>query len=78
MSAAVTELALFSYHHNGEVIPGLPLPMPCPFCGHSAEVTIDWRGVGFRGDCYRCGAAGPFGSTPPEAARRWNARGAQQ
>jgi len=46
-----------------------------PFCGHRSEVTIDWRGVGFRGDCYRCGASIPFGATPLEAARRWNERG---
>jgi hypothetical protein len=74
MSAAASELALFAYKHNGEVISGLPLPMPCPFCGKLAHVTIDWCGAGFRGDCYRCGASGPLGATPLEAARHWNAR----
>jgi hypothetical protein len=67
-------LALFTYKHNGEFIPGIPLPVACPFCGHIAEVTIDWCGAGFRGDCYRCGASGPLGATPLEAARHWNDR----
>jgi len=75
MSAAISLLALFAYKHNGELVSGAPLPAECPFCGHTAEVTIDWCGAGFRGDCYRCGAAGPLGSTPLEAARAWNNRG---
>jgi hypothetical protein len=74
MSASVNELARFTHKHNGAPLLSLSTPMPCPFCGKVAHVTIDWCGVGFRGDCYRCGATGPFGATPLEAARNWNSR----
>ncbi len=73
-------VARFTHKHNGKPLqassPALPdpAPVPCPFCGHTAEVTIDWCGAGFRGDCYRCGASGPLGATPLEAAKHWNAR----
>jgi hypothetical protein len=72
--SAVLVAARFTHKHSGVAISGLPAPCACPFCGRLEHVTIDWAGAGYRGDCYRCGAAGPFGATPLEAARQWNSR----
>jgi len=72
--SAVINLCCFTYQHSGEAIPGLPAPKPCPFCGESRAVTIDWHGIGFHGDCDQCGAEGPLGRTPLEAAQLWNRR----
>ncbi len=42
---------------------------PCPFCG-SLAVAL----VGSFVRCGNCGAVGPYGLTPQEAAARWNDR----
>ncbi len=70
----VTQLHRFTYKHSGQVIPDLPPPQPCPFCGQTKNVTIEWEGQGFHGDCDHCGAEGPWGTTPLEAAQHWNTR----
>lgn len=74
MSATVTVWEPFIYKHNGEVVPGVPLPAPCPFCGR-IDSAIDWQGASYHVECGYCGAEGPYGTTPLEAARYWNARG---
>ena len=53
--------------------------LPCPWCGDKSTSPIpylDEPGKPWRVACGNvagvCGARGPFGSTPEEAARRWN------
>jgi hypothetical protein len=74
MPALKAAVACFTHKHDGKAFSGLPAPMPCPFCGKMAHVMIEWVGAGFRGDCYGCGASGPLGATPLQAAQHWNAR----
>lgn len=78
MSATVTTWDRFTYKHNGASVPGLPLPAPCPFCGRTDGVTIVCgRNFRYHSDCDCCGAEGPPGETPLDAARYWNARGGE-
>ena len=74
MSSVVVSFYRFTYKHSGEVIPGLPTPAPCPFCGEAKDVTVEWHGAFYHGDCDNCGAEGPWGTTPLEAAKYWNDR----
>ena len=55
MSAVVTVWEAFKYKHNDEVVPGVPLPAPCPFCGQT-DSAIDWRGASYHVECGHCGA----------------------
>jgi transcription elongation factor Elf1 len=73
--SSVVSFHRFAYMHSGEWIPGLPDPASCPFCGHVKDVTIEWRGYGYYANCDHCGADGPPGTSPLEAARNWNGRG---
>lgn len=76
MSATVTVWEPFVYKHNEEVVPGVPLPAPCPFCGQ-LDSAIDWQNTIYHVECQYCGADGPCGETPLEAALSWNSRGYQ-
>ena len=56
---------------NERVLTMEPLPdlKPCPYCG-SASVYL----VGLAVRCGTCCAAGPFGTNPEQAVKRWNDR----
>ena len=74
MSTAVTEWPGFVHKHDGKLVPGVPLPAPCPFCGR-IDSAIDRQSASFHVECGYCGAEGPYGTAPLEAAQYRNAPG---
>ncbi len=49
---------------------------PCRWCGELDLVVGHGQVAARNVVCLQCGARGPSGSTPTDAIRRWNARGA--
>jgi Lar family restriction alleviation protein len=50
---------------------------PCPFCGgtvHTVSTSTAIAGNTLYGVLCVCGAEGPTGDTPDEAAKNWNIR----
>ncbi len=60
-------------------IRGAASALPCPFCGDPHMVDVfrhghSDSGATYSAVCGECGAEGPSGDSPLEAARSWNAR----
>ncbi len=79
MSTGPASLARFTDKQTGRLIPGLPSPAACPFCGNAAHVPIDWCGAGFVAiarTAARPGRPAPCQSTPERLGTGAVARGA--
>lgn len=51
-----------------------PNPKPCPFCGNTEEIEVQYRGLGlYCVWCGKCGARGSQRNTERSAIRKWNA-----
>jgi len=64
---------------EGHVIPGMPTPEPCPFCGN-VGLSVTRAGnpdATYHVACWGCGCDGPTDVTVLAAAVAWNRRIAQ-
>ena len=66
---------------DGNAVEGAPEPALCPFCGSGADQLIverwseqDDPDPAYHVECLKCGANGPQGASPLEAAQGWNGR----
>lgn len=66
----------FHHYESGEAIEGLPAVHPCPFCRRiefGGIVTVKSDPPTYHVQCDHCGADGPCGGSPADAAQAWNA-----
>jgi Lar family restriction alleviation protein len=49
-----------------------PKPLPCPFCGNAADLSLSQGGKVLWVSCDKCHADGPMMPSKAEAVAAWN------